>query len=409
MTKQFQNLFTRAATIGADPKDTEEIKLQKALLVLCSFPFMFTGAGWGILYILLKEPLAGMIPLCYSIISLISVIYFGFTRQLSAFRFSQLLLILLLPCALMFALGGFISGSSVILWSLICPLGAMLFAPQSTAPRWFFAFTALVVISGILQPWVSFQNNLTGALINFFFVINLLGVSSIIFLMVYYFVEKKSFFQSRSELLLLNILPKEIVEKLKEGHHTIADQYEEASILFADVVNFTTLSTTMTPSKLVELLNEVFSKFDALSEKYELEKIKTIGDCYMVAAGVPRPCHDHALKLTAMAVEMRDYVVVNEFKGNKLQFRFGINSGPVIAGVIGRKKFSYDLWGDSVNLASRMESNGNSGEIQVSQVTYELIKDDFNCVAQGTVPIKGKGEMRVWFVEGKKARPLISI
>lgn len=150
------------------------------------------------------------------------------------------------------------------------------------------------------------------------------------------------------------------------------------------------------------MLNEVFSKFDSLTEKYNLEKIKTIGDCYMVAAGVPCTRTDHAVALTGLAIEMRDYVAKNEFNGIKLSFRFGINSGPVVAGVIGRKKFSYDLWGDSVNIASRMESHGNSGVIQITQATYDLIKDDFNCTPQGLVNVKGKGEMNVWFVLDRK-------
>ncbi len=398
----FKKILTGITQIGANVNDSEDVKLHKSLLVLCSFPFMVAGAGWGLMYFMFGEALAGFIPLSYSIISLFSILYFQFTRQFAVFRFSQLLFILLLPCALMFALGGFVSGSAVILWSLICPLGAMLFDKQKNAPRWFLAFILLVVVSGILQPWISFQNKLTTGQINFFFIINLVGVGSLIFLMVYYFVGRKDFFQERSESLLLNILPKEIVDILKEQHRTIAEHFEGASILFADVVNFTPLSTTMSPAELVELLNEVFSKFDALAEKYGLEKIKTIGDCYMVAAGVPRSRVDHAAVLTEMAIEIRDYVAQHEFLGRKLQFRFGINSGPVIAGVIGRKKFSYDLWGDSVNIASRMESHGNIGVIQITQATYDLIKDEFECTPHGKVNVKGKGEMNVWFVVGKK-------
>jgi guanylate cyclase len=200
----------------------------------------------------------------------------------------------------------------------------------------------------------------------------------------------------------LNILPKEIVAILRNEPRTIADHFEGASILFADVVNFTPLSATMTPTELVELLNEVFSYFDLLIEKYGLEKIKTIGDCYMVASGVPRPRTDHAQVLTAMALEMRDYVSQHEFCGRKLTFRIGLNSGPVVAGVIGRKKYIYDLWGDAVNTASRMESHGQGGIIQITRATYELVKDEFMCEPRGTVNVKGKGEMEVWFVTGQR-------
>jgi guanylate cyclase len=303
----------------------------------------------------------------------------------------------------MLTLGGFVNGSAVVLWALICPLGALLFDGPSHAPRWFLAFVSLVVLSGFLQPYVGFANNLSSELVIFFFIINLIGVGSLVFLMVFYFVGQKNVFQEKSETLLLNILPKEIVAILKNEPRTIADHFEGASILFADVVNFTPLSVTMTPIELVELLNEVFSYFDSLVEKYRLEKIKTIGDCYMVASGVPRPRVDHAQVLTHMALEMRDYVSQHEFRGCKLAFRIGLNSGPVVAGVIGRKKFIYDLWGDAVNTASRMESHGQGGIIQITRATYELVKDDFVCEPRGMVNVKGKGEMEVWFVTGQRS------
>ena len=392
--------------IGEDPNDDDDIRLRKSLLVVCAFLFVGAGAAWGLMYILLGEPLAGMIPLSYAVISMLSILHFGLTRQYHFFRFSQLMLILLLPFLLMVTLGGFVNGSGVILWALVCPLGALLFDEPSHAPRWFLAFVSLVVLSGFLQPYVDFVNNLSPGIVIFFFVINLIGVGSIVFLMVFYFVGQKNMFQEKSEALLLNILPKEIVAILKNEPHIIADHFEGASILFADVVNFTPLSATMTPIELVELLNEVFSHFDSLVEKYGLEKIKTIGDCYMVAAGIPRSRADHAQALTAMALEMRDYVSLHEFQGRKLTFRIGMNSGPVVAGVIGRKKFTYDLWGDAVNTASRMESHGQGGIIQITRATYELVKDDFVCEPRGTVNVKGKGEMEVWFVTGQRNNPI---
>lgn len=398
MNPRLENLIARISRLGASPHDNEEIRLHKSLLVLCSILFMMAGSLWGVLYFLWGERQAGLIPLIYTLISLISLIYFTHSRQFVLFRFSQLLLILLLPVILMVALGGFVSGSAVILWSLICPLGAMVFNKESNAPQWFFAFISLVFLSGIVQPWIRVENHLTAGQIYFFFVMNLAGVGGLIFLMVYYFVEKKNYFQDQSEALLLNILPKEIVEILKKEQRTIVEHFEGASILFADIVNFTPISSTYAPARLLELLNAVFLKFDTLVEKYGVEKIKTIGDSYMVASGVPSPREDHALVLTRMAIEMRDYVRQHEFSGTRLQFRFGINSGPVIAGVIGKKKFSYDLWGESVNIASRMESQGQANTIQITEATYKLIKDEIPCIDGGVMVIKGKGEMKVWKV-----------
>ncbi len=208
--------------------------------------------------------------------------------------------------------------------------------------------------------------------------------------------------QEKSENLLLNILPKDIAELLKKKPDSIAEQYSEASILFADVVDFTPMSSQMKPIELVELLNQVFSQFDGLVEKYDLEKIKTIGDCYMVASGVPRPRPDHAQVITCLALDMQTIVKKSDYFGRKLTFRIGINSGPVVAGVIGRKKFIYDLWGDAVNTASRMESNGTGGLGQITQETYNLINDDFICESRGVIKVKGKGELPVWFVHGRK-------
>ena len=402
MKRLMTKYLDRVVHIGEAPDDDDDIRLRKSLLVVCAFLFVFAGAAWGIMYILFGEPLAGMIPLSYTAISLLSILHFGLTRRYYFFRFSQLMLILLLPFFLMMALGGFVNSSAVILWALVCPLGALLFDESSHAPRWFLAFSSLVVLSGFLQPYVGLTNNLSSGVVILFFVINLIGVGSVVFLMVYYFVGQKNMFQEKSEALLLNILPKEIVTILKNEPRTIADHFEGASILFADVVNFTPLSATMTPAELVELLNEVFSHFDLLVEKYGLEKIKTIGDCYMVASGVPRPRADHAQVLVVMALEICDYVSQHEFCGRKLTFRIGLNSGPVVAGVIGRKKFIYDLWGDAVNTASRMESHGQEGMIQITRATYELVKDDFVCEPHGTVNVKGKGEMEVWFVTGQR-------
>jgi guanylate cyclase len=384
--------------IGADPGDDDDIRLKKSMLVVGSFPFAFAGLLWGAMYYQFGEPVAATIPFSYGIVSLLSILLFGLTRRYHFFRFSQLLLILLLPFLLMITLGGFVNGSAVILWALLCPLGALLFDKPSRAVYWFAAFVGLVVISGFMQSAIDVSTNLSPGIIVFLFVLNLLGVGSLIFLMVFYFVMQKNLFQEKSENLLLSILPKEITRILKNETRTIADHFEGASILFADVVNFTPMSATMSPDELVELLNEVFSVFDSLVEKYHLEKIKTIGDCYMVASGVPRPRSDHAVVLVNLALDMRDYVRQHEFGGRKLAFRMGINSGPVVAGVIGTKKFIYDLWGDAVNTASRMESHGQEGIIQITRATYELVKEDFVCEPQGFVDVKGKGKMAVWYV-----------
>ncbi|TNG02240.1 MAG: adenylate/guanylate cyclase domain-containing protein [Gammaproteobacteria bacterium] len=210
--------------------------------------------------------------------------------------------------------------------------------------------------------------------------------------------------KEKSENLLLNILPESIAERLKHNPSIIVDGIPSSTTLFSDIVGFTTLSEQISPEKLIHLLNKIFSEFDNLVENYELEKIKTIGDAYMVAAGIPMPRHDHAEVIAELALEMKSVMSkINKELDMPLNIRIGINSGPVVAGVIGKKKFSYDLWGDSVNTASRMESHGLPGEIQITQATYNIIKDKYNFEDRGEISIKGKGLMQTYLLKGRKA------
>lgn len=208
--------------------------------------------------------------------------------------------------------------------------------------------------------------------------------------------------RDKTESLLLNILPEPIAGRLKEQEGTIADNFAEVTVMFADIVGFTTMSEKMHPAKLVRLLNNIFSRFDGLLEKHGLEKIKTIGDCYMVVGGLPIERPDHAEAIAAMALDMLGEIEkFNLEQGQEFAMRIGVNTGSAIAGVIGLKKFVYDLWGDTVNTASRMESHGIPGRIHVSQATYEQLQDKYEFEARGTIHIKGKGDMATFLLKGK--------
>ena len=208
--------------------------------------------------------------------------------------------------------------------------------------------------------------------------------------------------KERSEKLLLNVLPAVIAEQLKEKKKLIADQFEDVTILFADLVGFTKLASNLEPKELVDLLNHIFSHFDRLAEQYGLEKIKTIGDAYMVVGGVPEPQSNHAQLIAQMALAMQEYIEqFRQTNGEQFMLRIGIDTGTVVAGVIGLKKFIYDLWGDTVNVASRMESHGVPGKIQVSHNTYKLLKNDYILKYRGNIKIKGKGQMKTYFLTDK--------
>jgi len=245
-------------------------------------------------------------------------------------------------------------------------------------------------IGASIEPIISFAHPERAAMFNF------LIVSAFVFAMVMYYVRQRAVLLDQSERLLRNILPSEVAQRLKDQESIIADEFVSASVLFTDVVGFTPMSADMTPAQLVGMLDEVFSEIDRLVDERGLEKIKTVGDEYMVAAGVPDPRLDHAVVLCDLALAIRDMAAQRTFAGRRISFRTGINSGPVVAGIIGMKKFSYDLWGDAVNVAARMETSSDPGEIQLTEATYRLVSDVFRCDRKGAVDVKGKGAMDVW-------------
>ena len=301
-------------------------------------------------------------------------------------------------------LGGLANSGYAFAWALLGPLGAMAFLPWQKPGYWFAFYLALALAMLLLEPIPPPPNVIPPGFLRLLTASNILGSSTLVVAFLYYAMRLVREERARADALLLNILPKEIAEVLTRETRVIADHFESASILFADIVDFTPMSSAMQPLELVELLNEVFSQFEIVAERYGIEKIKTIGDCFMAASGVPRARQDHAVALASMALEMRDLVERRTFTGGrKLRIRIGINSGPIVAGVIGTKKFIYDLWGDAVNVASRMESQGASGVIQVTAATHALIKADFDCSAAGVIDVKGKGPTEVWHVLGLRA------
>jgi adenylate cyclase len=386
--------------IGTAAADTNEVALQKRLAVaLCAGTLPLTTL-WSVIYLLVDAPGAAVAPVFYTVFTLANTALFAWTRNLEFYRFTQLLVILILPWLVTIALGGFQQSSVVIVWAALCPLGSLLLEEPRRTLRWLVGFVALLPITALLQPHLT-PAHLPDTFVTWFFVLNLGTVIAVVFGLLHYFVRRRDFFQKSSEMLLLNILPKEISEALKTEPRAIAAHYDEASILFADIVGFTPMAATMLPLTLVDLLNEVFECFDDLVDKYELEKIKTIGDCYMVAAGVPRQRVDHAEALINFALDMQAEIGKRTFGGRRLAFRIGINSGPVVAGVIGRRKFIYDLWGETVNMASRMESHGTSGVIQITRNTFDLVSEHFDCQVRGPIEVKGVGRVETWYVTGR--------
>jgi adenylate cyclase len=404
-------ITARLALVGADPHDNEDLRAHKALLVLISVLILPVSALWGVLYLAFGSPV-GVVPLVYFAVLLGAIVVFSRTRDFPWFLRMGQLAILFAPTLSMIPLGGFLDAGGVGLWGILAPLGALVFSEVRSAARWYVAYLVVFLGSGlageIIGPvWEPLPVWFTSTML----ALNIAVGGTIVFtLLAVFAAERRAALsalrleQAKAENLLLNILPRSIADKLKDETQPIADHFGSASILFADVAEFTPWSERLPPAEVVGYLDRLFSHFDELAERYALEKIKTIGDCYMVAAGVPTPRPDHARALALMALDMLAAMRSHEevaHLGHEL--RIGINSGPVVAGVIGRKRFLYDLWGDAVNTASRMESHGTPGRIQITRATYELLADEFECEPRGTIEVKGKGEVEAWYLLGPKA------
>jgi adenylate cyclase len=388
------------ARMGADPGDDHDLRQKKTLLVLLAALILPVSVVWGSLYLAFGSPV-GIVPFVYFAVSVGSLVVFAQTGSFRLLLVAQLLAILLTTTAGQMLVGGFLPSGGVGLWGILAPLGALVFLEVRQAVRWFVAFVLVFLLTGILGEVLFPNADLPVWFTSTMLALNVIATGSVAFMLLASFANQRNLAlkalraeQEKSEALLLNILPSSIAERLKAATQTIADDCESASILFADVVDFTPLAQRLPAAEVVGILDQLFSRFDALVELHGIEKIKTIGDCYMAAAGVPNPLPDHARRAALLALDMRDTVATSTIAGQaRCELRIGINSGPVVAGVIGTKRFLYDLWGDAVNTASRMESGGTPGEIQITRTTYELLKDEFVCERRGTILVKGKGRM----------------
>jgi adenylate cyclase len=398
------------ARLVAEPVDTADVRARKAVFALAALLFVPPSLLWSLMYLAAGERLAAAIPFSYVLVTGATTALFATRRRFEWARSIQLTLILLLPFSLQIVLGGFVPSSGVVLWSLLAPIGAFVFgAPR--AGRWLAAFVVLLVASGLLDHAFRTSNSLPPWLITTFFVLNITVVSTLAVTLLGVFLRQKdealtllAAERDRSERLLLNILPPEIAERLKSGEQLIADSHSRATIVFADIVGSTRLALELAPRELVGVLNEIFSAFDELGDRFGVEKIRTIGDNWMGVAGVPRPRTDHAEGAARLALAMRDFIT--EYRapgGRQLQVRIGLNSGPLVAGVIGKRKFEFDVWSDAVNTASRMESHGVPGRIHLSEATYALICDRFDCEERGVIDVRGKGPMRTYFLVGVRS------
>jgi len=311
----------------------------------------------------------------------------------------------LLPFLLQWSLGGYVASSAVSLWALVAAIGALFFYTSRESIPWFVLFVALTVVSGVIDPWLSVSPApIPDPVVVAFFVLNVLGVSLTAYLLLQYSVRERDAAYAVSDGLLRNVLPAPIADRLKREPGVIADRHEDVTVLFADIANFTPFAERAGPERVVGVLDEIFTTFDEITGRHGLEKIKTIGDAYMAVGGVPAPRPDHAEAVLEAAIAMQEALArLCARLGLGLELRIGIASGPVVAGVIGRHRFLYDLWGDTVNTASRMESHGVAGRIQVTEATLRALPPHYRFESRGAIEVKGKGQVQTYLFAGRAA------
>lgn len=409
---RLDRLITYIASATCLPDDTREERLRKAVVALLAAIWAVMGLIWGGIYLAFNLPLSASIPLGYAVFSAAGLVVFLRTRRYRLFLTLQLILVSLLPFCLQLTLGGYRASGAIVVWSVMAPVAVLVLDETRRAVGWFAIYVLMLTLAGVLDPVVSrHAASLPAWAVTAFFVLDLGVVTGIFWGIIRYSLRERAGMQAaieaeraRSEDLLLNVLPLSIAARLKDGETLIADAYPEVTVVFADIVGFTPLSASLHPGDVVGLLNQVYSAFDDLTDRYGLEKIRTMGDNYFAVAGAPIARPDHAEAAAEFALAMLEVLRIHSSSpGVPLTMRIGLNSGPALAGVIGKRKFVYDIYGDTVNTASRMESQGIPGEIQVSEATYLRLRDTYALELRGNVEVKGKGLMTTYLLQGRKA------
>jgi guanylate cyclase len=394
-------------------RDSQLLKVKQRILWAVLAAGTLQLLLWGAIFWSCREHAAAAVAFAWAAVNL-PLLACARRRWLPEPRVAAIGLLLCLAGNLAFTLllGGLMVSCGQLIWLLVVPVGGILFMGPRSSLAWLAAVLGVLGLALALEPG-SAANGIPPRLQAVMLVGNIATPMAFIAVTLYYFIAQEGRLlrllareRRRSERLLLNILPADVAARLRDCREPIADHHDSVTILFADLAGFTPLAAALPPIRLVAILNDLFSELDRLAERHGAVKIKTIGDCYMAAAGLPHSRADHAVALADMALAVRASLKRSPLaREYGLQFRIGLSSGPVVAGVIGLDRFAYDLWGDTVNMASRMESHGVAGQIQITRATCEAIRGQFRCEPRGSILVKGVGEMETWFLTGRRDEP----
>ncbi|MCW5625925.1 MAG: hypothetical protein KIT73_14525 [Burkholderiales bacterium] len=409
----------RLGIAAIEPSDSEELRLRKTLLLFVSGLMNVAAFLWLAIYWLMGVKLPTSLPLGYQAASAVLLVYFLKTKNFDHYRLAQLSLFLFVPFVIQWSIGSFVSSSGIVLLALLAPIGAMVVYGQRESIPWFIAYIVLTVLSGVFDYFLveGVASGVPMRTVAVFFVLNFSILSTVVFLVLRYFVKQKDLYQDelakqhellrlereKSENLLASILPPPIAERLKNEKTTIADGFSDVTVMFADIVGFTQIAERLTPGEVVSLLNDVFTRLDHLCVRHGLDKIKTIGDAYMVAGGLSEGGRNSVDAIAEMALELQQMVDSHPlFARHAVAFHVGISTGPAVAGVIGATRFIYDVWGDTVNVASRITGEAPGGTIVVDKTTFNRLTPRYDFSDARHVVFKGKGEMAVYRLLGRK-------
>lgn len=416
MSHVLTSFLNRLRTAGITPEDSDELRQQKSLLYYVSGLACIAAGLWLVVYWLAGPRLSPSLPLALQLAVSSNILVYAAFGRFKLFRNTLLIILLFFPFGAEWALGDFVTASGLVLWGLLSPLCALLCLGVEESAPWFIAYIVLILITGTSDYFfVDSPQNLSivaRRISLMFFALNFATISILVYLCMRFAIIERNrtvlkledahtrlaIEQARSERLLRNILPAPVAERLKDPNARVVDGYPEVTVMFVDIVNFTELASRMSPDAVFALLNHVFGKFDELAEHHGLEKIKTIGDAYMVAGGLdehlPDPCH----AVAELALDISHWIALDDTLKlpQPLQLRIGIGTGPVVAGVVGKKKFIYDLWGDTVNLAHRITSESHPNTILCDATTFLRLKYRYVFEDPVTLRLKGKGMVSVW-------------
>lgn len=382
--------------------DSDHIRLDKLTALIVSGSCCLAGVAWTVMYYLIfGMGLTTYLPACFVVIVGTCILISHKTKNHLWAIYAQIICIIYVTTFIQWSIGGVFDSGFVLAWAFCGPMTSLTFFSLRQSIFWMVLFIINVLLTVIFDEYLSARTvDVETGFRHLFFIMNIGISSTVVFIFAGFFVSNTLKERKRADSLLLNILPKSIAQLLKQNVGVIAQKHENVSILFADIVGFTNYASNSSPENLVHKLDLIFKSFDELALKHNLEKIKTIGDAYMVAGGIPERDETSCAKMGILALEMQNELhQLNQQYGTAFAIRIGIHCGPVVAGVIGYSKFAYDLWGDTVNVASRMESSGIPGKIHVSSGFYANTSQKFHFEKRGLIEIKGKGQMETYFLE----------